>query len=68
VGASLEIMDRDTRRMRGILPFVFTNLKTGEGLAEVIAWLHQQLSRGLTASGRPRTAPHSHSHDVDHVQ
>ena len=36
VGASLEVMDRDTRRMRGDRPFVFTNLKAGEGL-EVVA-------------------------------
>ena len=33
VGASLEVMEHDTRRMRGERPFVFTNLKTGEGLA-----------------------------------
>jgi urease accessory protein len=32
VGASLEVMDRDARRMRGERPFVFTNLKTGQGL------------------------------------
>jgi urease accessory protein len=36
VGASLEVMDRDARRMRPQRPFVFTNLKTGEGLAEVV--------------------------------
>jgi urease accessory protein len=36
VGASLEVMDRDARRMRPDRPFVFTNLKTGEGLAEVV--------------------------------
>jgi len=35
VGASLEVMERDARRMRGDRPFVFTNLKTGEGAAEV---------------------------------
>jgi urease accessory protein len=39
VGASLEVMARDARRMRGERPFVFTNLKTGEGVAEVIAFL-----------------------------
>ena len=39
VGASLEVMDRDSRRMRGSRPWVFTNLKTGDGLAEVIAFL-----------------------------
>jgi urease accessory protein len=39
VGASLEVMDRDARRMRGERPFVFTNLKTGEGLERVIAFI-----------------------------
>ncbi len=63
VGASLEVMDRDAKRMRGDLPFVFTNLKTGEGLDRVIDWLNEQRSRGLTASGRPAIMPHSHTHD-----
>src|SRR5690606_28818082 len=35
VGASLEVMERDARRMRRERPFVFTNLKTGDGLPEV---------------------------------
>lgn len=35
VGASLEVMDRDARKMRGERPFVFTNLKTKEGLKAV---------------------------------
>jgi urease accessory protein len=35
VGASLEVMDRDAKKMRGERPFVFTNLKTGIGLADV---------------------------------
>ena len=39
VGASLEVMDRDARKMRGERPFVFTNLKTGHGLADVIAFI-----------------------------
>jgi urease accessory protein len=37
VGASLDVMDRDTKKMRGDKPFVFTNLKTRSGLDEVIA-------------------------------
>ncbi len=42
VGASLEVMDRDARRMRGERPFVFTNLKTGQGLAEVVGFIEKQ--------------------------
>jgi urease accessory protein len=47
VGASLEVMDRDSRRMRGGRPFVFTNLKTGHGLAEVIAFIEKEGMPGL---------------------
>lgn len=36
VGANLQVMDRDAKKMRGDLPFVFTNLKTKEGLTEVV--------------------------------
>ena len=42
VGASLEVMDRDARKMRGARPFVFTNLKTGEGLQSVIGFIREQ--------------------------
>jgi urease accessory protein len=42
VGASLEIMDRDARRMRGERPFVFTNLKSGHGLDTVIEFILRQ--------------------------
>jgi urease accessory protein len=42
VGASLEVMDRDTRKMRGDRPFVFTNLKTGQGLATVIEFIERE--------------------------
>jgi len=39
VGASLEVMDTDSQRMRGERPFVFTQLKTGEGLDVVVEFL-----------------------------
>jgi urease accessory protein len=42
VGASLEVMDRDAKKMRGALPFVFTNLKTGQGLDGVIGFIEKQ--------------------------
>jgi urease accessory protein len=39
VGASLEVMDRDARKMRGTRPFVFTNLKSGAGVEDVCAFI-----------------------------
>jgi len=42
VGASLEVMERDSRRMRGERPFVFTNLRTGQGLDEVVAFIERE--------------------------
>ena len=39
VGASLEVMARDAKKMRGARPFVFTNLKTGQGLDAVIQFI-----------------------------
>ena len=44
VGASLEVMDRDTTRMRGEKPFVFTNMKTGQGLREIVDFI---VDRGM---------------------
>jgi urease accessory protein len=48
VGASLEVMDRDARRMRGDRPFVFTNLKSGAGLAAVIDFI---VHKGMLRQG-----------------
>jgi len=39
VGASLEVMDRDARRMRGDRPFVFANLKEGRGVEEIASFI-----------------------------
>ncbi|MFB7638808.1 urease accessory protein UreG [Peribacillus butanolivorans] len=48
VGASLEVMAKDTKVFRGDKPFVFTNLKNDDGLPEVIAWIKQHaLLKGL---------------------
>ncbi len=42
VGASLEIMDRDARKMRGQRPFVFSNLKSGQGLDDIIQFIETE--------------------------
>lgn len=42
VGASLEVMDQDTKRMRGERPFIFANMKIGTGLQEIISFIKQQ--------------------------
>jgi urease accessory protein len=42
VGASLEVMDRDAKRMRGARPFVFSNLKSGEGLERIVSFIETQ--------------------------
>ncbi|MFN5880437.1 MAG: urease accessory protein UreG [Burkholderiales bacterium] len=46
-GASLEVMDQDARRMRGNRPFVFSNLKEGRGLDEIVSFIEQ---RGMLVS------------------
>ncbi|MCO7230901.1 MULTISPECIES: urease accessory protein UreG [unclassified Cobetia] len=50
VHASLEVMDRDSRKMRGERPFVFANLYDGVGLEEIIAFI---LDRGMLPERRP---------------
>lgn len=43
VGADLQVMERDARKMRGNKPFIFTNLKTQQGLREVMEFVQQHL-------------------------
>lgn len=50
VGASLEVMAADTNRMRGERPWVFSNLKLGVGLPEIIAFIERE---GMLAAGHP---------------
>lgn len=50
VHASLEVMDRDSKKMRGERPFVFTNLYDGVGLEEIISFI---LDKGMLPERRP---------------
>jgi urease accessory protein len=50
VGASLEVMDRDSARMRPNKPYVFTNLKTGDGLDSIVEFV---IEEGLLQSAAP---------------
>jgi urease accessory protein len=43
VEASLDVMARDSKRMRGDRPFVFTNLRRAEGVDEVVAWIRRHV-------------------------
>lgn len=43
VGSDLGVMDRDTKRMRGDKPFVFTNLRDGAGIDDVVSWIRREL-------------------------
>jgi urease accessory protein len=68
VGASLEVMERDTRKMRGERPFLFTNLKDGVGLADLTAWVLQKMAASpesrarLVTAADPARLPARHSH------
>ena len=44
VGADLDVMDRDAKKMRGDLPFCFTNLKNQTGLETIISWLRSGMA------------------------
>jgi urease accessory protein len=69
VGASLEVMERDSRKIRGQRPFVFTNLREDVGLDMIISWLEKRLSLPSEARSKLIDAhapyvspPHSHEH------
>jgi len=42
VGASLDVMERDAKKMRGARPFVFTNLKSGSGVDTVVSFIRDK--------------------------
>lgn len=52
VGASLEVMEEDTRKMRGGRPYVFSNLFGGEGVDAIMNWIEHELAhaRGVSHS------------------
>jgi urease accessory protein len=54
VGASLEIMDRDARKARGERPYLFTNLRDGKGVAEIVDFI---VARGGLRTGQSRAVP-----------
>ena len=54
VGASLDVMDRDSRLMRGDKPFVFTNCKTGEGIDRLIDLIRENVLFDLEIGAAPR--------------
>jgi urease accessory protein len=49
VGASLEVMDRDSRKMRGDRPFVFARVRSGDGVAEIAAFIERTGGLGQTS-------------------
>ncbi|MET0104843.1 MAG: urease accessory protein UreG [Sedimenticola sp.] len=56
VGASLEVMEQDTLKMRKEKPFVFTNMKTGQGLDEIISFIEHQGMLEPSSSEQPAYA------------
>jgi urease accessory protein len=71
VGASLQVMERDTLLKRGSLPFLFTDLKIGTGLDEIISWLEKQLGlpidqRRSVLAAATYEPKGDHGHDHSH--
>jgi urease accessory protein len=78
VGASLAVMERDSKKMRGDRPFIFTNLRGGEGLEDVLSWVESKLNAPVDARrpiidahgpyvGHAHTHSDGHSHTHDHA-
>src|SRR6187200_3636823 len=53
VGASLEVMGKDSKMMRGDKPFVFTNCKTGDGIIELVTLIQQNVLFDMTFNQTP---------------
>ena len=56
VGASLEVMERDTKRMRGARPFALTNLRIGQGLDEIVRFIEEKGALFQSSLSAPRFA------------
>ena len=70
VGASLPVMDRDAKKMRGVRPFYFTNLKAGKGVAEIAEFIIELggWKSGLSQqSQRSRKTRNENNNKIDHV-
>jgi len=57
VGASLAVMERDARRMRGARPFVFSNLRAGAGVDEIAGFIEEKGGLGAPRTPESRTRP-----------
>jgi len=71
VGASLEVMERDSRKMRGERPFIFTNLREDVGLDFLLDWIQRRLAEPVESRARlvDAHAPYvgrAHSHGPGH--
>src|SRR5437667_853262 len=67
VGASLAVMHRDARQMRGTGPFIFTNLKTGAGVPVALRWLEGEMQAPRRGIIDAHTPYHRHAHGHEHM-